>query len=204
MVKCSAILLAAGKSSRMGSLKALLPWKGTTLLQHQIKQFQQSIIDQLIVVLGYQSTKLIPYLDHCSAEWVWNEHYEEGKTASIKKGILSLKEESDCCIIASVDQPVSRNLIDEMISEFFQRQSKIIIPVYEGKRGHPILFSKEMIDELLEINEETQGLKAILHKRKDEIRELDVAERSVLFNFNSPQDYEAVFLEGRSRQNESF
>lgn len=204
MVKCSAILLAAGKSSRMGSLKALLPWEGTTLLQHQISQFQQSIIDQLIVVLGYQSSKLLPYLDQCSAEWIWNEQYEEGKTASIKKGILSLKEDSDCFIIASVDQPISQTFIDAMIGEFFQRQSKIIIPVYEGKRGHPILFSKEMIDELLEINEETQGLKAILHKRKDEIDEFNVVDQSVLFNFNSVQDYEAGILEGRLGRNESF
>lgn len=188
----------------MGSLKALLPWEGKTLLQHQVSQLQQSSINQLIVILGYQSSKLLPYLGQCSAEWVWNEHHEEGKTSSIKKGILSLKEDSDCFIIASVDQPVSQTLINTMIDEFFQRRSKIIIPVYKGKRGHPILFSIEMIDELLQINEESQGLKAILHKRKDEISELEVAERSVLFNFNSPQDYEAGILEGRSKRNESF
>jgi molybdenum cofactor cytidylyltransferase len=204
MVKCSAILLTAGKSTRMGSLKALLPWKGTTLLQHQLSQFHLSKVDQLIVVLGYQSTKLLPYLENVSAQLVWNEHYEMGKTESIKKGLLSLNEKTDCIMIASVDQPVSQALIDAMVTQFIETKSKIIIPVYNGKRGHPILFSSELLEELRQINEDTNGLKAIVHKRKQEISELTVEDRSVLFNFNSPKDYEAGILEGGSKRNESF
>jgi molybdenum cofactor cytidylyltransferase len=204
MVKCSAILLTAGKSTRMGSLKALLPWKGTTLLQHQLSQFHLSKVDQLIVVLGYQSTKLLPYLENVSAQLVWNEHYEMGKTESIKKGLLSLNENTDCIMIASVDQPVSQALIDAMVTQFIETKSKIIIPVYNGKRGHPILFSSELLEELRQINEDTNGLKAIVHKRKQEISELTVEDRSVLFNFNSPKDYEAGILEGGSKRNESF
>jgi molybdenum cofactor cytidylyltransferase len=204
MVKCSAILLTAGKSTRMGSLKALLPWKGTTLLQHQLSQFHLSKVDQLIVVLGYQSTKLLPYLENVSAQLVWNEHYEMGKTESIKKGLLSLNENTDCIMIASVDQPVSQALIDAMVTQFIETKSKIIIPVYNGKRGHPILFSSELLEELRQINEDTNGLKVIVHKRKQEISELTVEDRSVLFNFNSPKDYEAGILEGGSKRNESF
>jgi molybdenum cofactor cytidylyltransferase len=204
MVKCSAILLTAGKSTRMGSLKALLPWKGTTLLQHQLAQVNLSKVDQLIVVLGYQSTKLLPYFEDVSAQLVWNEHYEMGKTESIKKGLLSLNENSDCIMIASVDQPMSQTLIDDMINHYILTKSKIIIPVYNGKRGHPILFSRELLEELRQINEETNGLKAIVHKRKHEISELAVEDRSVLLNFNSPKDYEAGILEGGAKRNESF
>jgi molybdenum cofactor cytidylyltransferase len=204
MVKCSAILLTAGKSTRMGSLKALLPWKGTTLLQHQLAQVNLSKVDQLIVVLGYQSTKLLPYLEHVSAQLVWNEHYEMGKTESIKKGLLSLNENTDCIMIASVDQPLSQVVIDAMINHYILTKSKIIIPIYNGKRGHPILFSTELLEELRQINEETSGLKAIVHKRKQEISELTVEDRSVLFNFNFPKDYEAAILEGGSKRNESF
>jgi molybdenum cofactor cytidylyltransferase len=204
MVKCSAILLTAGKSTRMGSLKALLPWKGTTLLQHQLAQVNLSKVDQLIVVLGYQSTKLLPYLEHVSAQLVWNEHYEMGKTESIKKGLFSLNENTDCIMIASVDQPMSQTLIDAMINHYILTKSKIIIPIYNGKRGHPILFSTELLEELRQINEETSGLKAIVHKRKHEISELAVEDRSVLFNFNFPKDYEAAILEGGSKRNESF
>lgn len=204
MVNCSAILLTAGKSTRMGSLKALLPWDGTTLLQHQLSQFHLSSINQLIVVLGYQSNKLLPYIEPFSPHLVWNEHYEMGKTESIKKGLLSLNKNTDCFIIASVDQPVNVGLINTMINQFAETNSNIIIPVYDGKRGHPILFSTRLIEELLQINEETNGLKAIVHKRKQEINELMVEDRSVLYNFNSPKDYEAGIFEGRSKRNESF
>lgn len=204
MVNCSAILLSAGKSTRMGTLKALLPWEGKTLLQYQLSQFTLSKVNQIIVVLGYQSSKLLSYLESSPAQLVWNEQYEMGKTESIKRGILSIKENSDCFILATVDQPINQSLIDAMIKEFVQTSSKIIIPNYHGKRGHPILFSTELQEELLQIKEETQGLKEILHKRKKDIHDWTVTDPSVLFNFNSPKDYKEAISKGGSKENESF
>lgn len=184
----------------MGCLKALLPWEGTTLLQHQLYQLGQSNVGQMIVVIGYQSSKLLPYLENTTAHLVWNEHFEMGKTESIKKGLLSVKENTDCIIITAVDQPVSQFIIDKLIEHFIQTKSKVIIPVYKGKRGHPILFSTELRDELLQIEEETNGLKAIIHKWKNEISELKVEDRSVIYNFNSPMDYEKAFSKGDTIQ----
>jgi molybdenum cofactor cytidylyltransferase len=195
MVKCAAILLTAGKSTRMGCLKSLLPWEGMTLLQHQLFHLELSKADQLIAVLGYQSRKLLPYFENTSVQFVFNEHFELGKTESIKKGLLSIKESTDCIMIIAVDQPVNQLLIDSMINHFVQTKSKIIIPVYNGKRGHPILFSTELVEDLLQIKEETNGLKAVIHKWKNEINELNVEDRSVLFNFNSPKDYEEGYFE---------
>jgi molybdenum cofactor cytidylyltransferase len=204
MVKCAAILLTAGKSTRMGCLKSLLPWEGMTLLQHQLFQLGLSKVDQLVAVLGYQSRKLIPYFENSSVHFVFNEQFELGKTESIKKGLLSIKEGTDCIMIISVDQPVNQLLLDSMINHFVQTKSKIIIPVYNGKRGHPILFSTELVEDLLQIKEETNGLKAVLHKWKNEINELNVEDRSVLFNFNSPKDYEEGFFERGLNCNERF
>ncbi|WML43942.1 nucleotidyltransferase family protein [Neobacillus sp. PS3-40] len=204
MVKCAAILLTAGKSTRMGCLKSLLPWEGMTLLQHQLCQLGLSKVDQLVAVLGYQSRKLIPYFENTSVHFVFNEQFELGKTESIKKGLLSIKEGTDCIMIISVDQPVNQLLLDSMINHFVQTKSKIIIPVYNGKRGHPILFSTELVEDLLRIKEETNGLKAVLHKWKNEINELNVEDRSVLYNFNSPKDYEEGFFERGLNCNERF
>lgn len=204
MVKCAAILLTAGKSTRMGCLKSLLPWEGVTLLQHQLFQLGLSKVDQLIAVLGYQSRKLLPYFENTSVHFVFNEQFEMGKTESIKKGLLSIKVGTDCIMIISVDQPVNRLLLDSMINQFVQTKSKIIIPVYNGKRGHPILISTELVEDLLQIKEETNGLKAVIHKWKNEINELNVEDRSVLFNFNSPKDYEEGFFERGLNCNERF
>jgi molybdenum cofactor cytidylyltransferase len=188
----------------MGCLKSLLPWEGMTLLQHQLFHLELSKAVQLIAVLGYQSRKLLPYFENTSVQFVFNEHFELGKTESIKKGLLSIKEGTDCIMIISVDQPVNQLLLDSMINHFVQTKSKIIIPVYNGKRGHPILFSTELVEELLQIKEETNGLKAVLHKWKNEINELNVDDRSVLFNFNSPKDYEEGFFERGLNCNERF
>lgn len=190
MVKCTAVLLAAGKSTRMGSLKALLPWEGTTLLQYQLTQLERSKVDQLVVVIGYQSNKLLPYVEETSAHIVWNQNYEKGKTESIKEGVLAVESDADCFIITSVDQPVNHILLDALIHQFGQTKANIIIPVYNERRGHPILLSTKLRDEIMQLNEETHGLKAILQKRNDEISELIVEDHSVLFNFNNEKDYE--------------
>jgi molybdenum cofactor cytidylyltransferase len=196
MVKCAGLLLAAGKSTRMGSLKALLPWEGTTLLQFQLTQLEHSTIDQLVVVLGYHSNKLLPYVKESSTHIVWNENYEKGKTESIKQGVLAIHKDADCFILSSVDQPVSHFLLDSMINEFRLTNSNIIIPVYNERRGHPILLSTKLRDEIMQINEETHGLKAILQNRNDEISELIVEDQSILFNFNNEKDYEEGISKG--------
>jgi molybdenum cofactor cytidylyltransferase len=199
MVKCAGLLLAAGKSTRMGSLKALLPWEGTTLLQFQLTQLERSMIDQIIIVLGYESNKLLPYAKESSAHLVWNPDYEKGKTESIKAGVRAIENDVDCFIITSVDQPVNHFLLDALILQFRQAKANIIIPVYNEKRGHPILLSSNIRDEILQLNEETHGLKAILQNRNDEISELIVEDHSILFNFNNKKDYEEGILKGGTK-----
>jgi molybdenum cofactor cytidylyltransferase len=199
LVKCAGLLLAAGKSTRMGCLKALLPWEGTTLLQFQLTQLERSMIDPIIIVLGYESNKLLPYVKESSAHIVWNPDYEKGKTESIKKGVLAVDDDADCFIITSVDQPVNHILLDALIHQFRQTKANIIIPVYNERRGHPILLSSKLRHEIKQLNEETHGLKAILQKRKHEIRELIVEDCSVLFNFNNEKDYEAGITKGGSK-----
>jgi molybdenum cofactor cytidylyltransferase len=199
MVRCAAILLAAGKSTRMGCLKALLPWQGTTLLEYQIAQLRQADIHSFIIVLGYHYEKLLPYIKVDWAHVVVNEDFEKGKTDSIKKGLLAMKAWHDCAIITAVDQPVNDQVMKALIRQFKQTKSKIIIPKYNGKRGHPILVSMELREELLQMKEETNGLKAVLHKWGNEICELEVRDPSILYNFNSPIDYRCV-LKGEYSQ----
>jgi molybdenum cofactor cytidylyltransferase len=196
MVNCSGVLLAAGKSTRMGSLKALLPWEGTTLIQFQLTQLERSIINPIIIVLGYEANKLLPYVEESSARIVWNQEYEKGKTESIKLGMLAVEKDADCIIIMSVDQPVNHILLDALIERFRQTNANIVLPVYNKRRGHPILLSTRLRDEIMQLNEETHGLRAILQNRNDEISELIVDDYSVLFNFNNKKDYEEANSKG--------
>jgi molybdenum cofactor cytidylyltransferase len=154
------------------------------------------MVDHIIIVLGYEFNKLLPYVEESSAYIVLNHQYEKGKTDSIKEGVLAVENDSDCFIITSVDQPVNHILLDSLIQRFRQTNANIIIPVYNKRRGHPILLSTKLRGEIMQLNEETLGLKAILQRRKQEIHELNVDDHSVLFNFNNEKDYEKGITKG--------
>ena len=102
-----AILLAAGESSRMGQLKALLPWRGVTLLEHQIGSLIAAGVYHVVVVLGHDANLLKPIVESADgAHWVLNGDYREGKTTSIKSGMSDLiASRTKHVVLLSVDQP---------------------------------------------------------------------------------------------------
>mgnify|MGYP001946852889 FL=1 len=197
----SALLLAAGRSSRMGRLKGLLPWQGKPLIEWQITQLRQSVIDDLIVVLGYQAEQYEPYLQAFEITTVLNTDCNRGKCSSILKGLQSVTPHTDAILIAAVDQPMRGETVNRMIRFMEQSDKGIVIPVYRGKRGHPVLFSATLREELLQINEETQGLKNVLRTQSEKIAELHIDDSYVLYNFNRPSDFLSACYEERKETN---
>lgn len=189
MDKTAAILLAAGLSSRMGQIKALLPWKGKTLVQYQIEQMKQAEIDEIIVVLGFQAERLQNNISSFEVKAVLNENYVQGKSSSILKGISSLQGDPHGIFISAVDQPVPSDVLKKMMKRLEETEAAAVIPTYENKRGHPILFNGSLKDDLLLIKEETMGLRSVIQKFQQQIIYLDVNDPSVLFNFNRPEEY---------------
>ncbi|RWR11648.1 FAD binding domain-containing protein [Siminovitchia fortis] len=187
--KTAGILLAAGMSSRMGQLKALLPWEGRTLIQYQIEQMKKAGTDEIIVILGYQAERLQNIISAFHVKTVINEKYEQGKSSSIRKGISSLQEEAEGIFISAVDQPVPAGVLNKMIKHLKETGAAAVIPIYKNKRGHPILFHESIKNDLLLINEETLGLRGVISKFQQQTAYLDVNDPSVLFNFNKPEEY---------------
>ncbi|MEE2928909.1 MAG: NTP transferase domain-containing protein, partial [Chloroflexota bacterium] len=101
MAAVIAILLAAGESRRMGQLKALLPWQGTSLLKHQVASLRAGGVDRVVVVLGHRSDELKAELAEIEGvAWQLNPDYLQGKTTSIKAGLSTLgKEQLDAILI---------------------------------------------------------------------------------------------------------
>src|SRR5699024_4891416 len=191
----SAILLAAGFSSRMGKLKALLPWQGKTLIEYQIEQIHQARVREIVVVLGYQADQLhsvMTQYDHLKI--VRNDHYKQGKSSSIRIGASNVSDNAKGIFICNVDQPVPSHTLTKMSDKLIQ--SAAIIPVYENKRGHPILFHGNLKDDLLAVRENTKGLRQIVSDYAERIMYLEVQDPSILFNFNKPEDYLKNFSEG--------
>ncbi|HLF04627.1 MAG TPA: nucleotidyltransferase family protein [Dehalococcoidia bacterium] len=209
----AALLLAAGESRRMGRLKALLPWpsqygEGTTLLAHQIRALQEAGVDRVVVVLGHQAERLRPVVEALQQEglsgvsWTANPHYRQGKTTSIKAGLAALASEPlesdqgkawDSLLILNVDQPRTADTLRHLLAQHRQGGSRITIPTYQGKGGHPVILDAALRDELREIDEATEGLRAVVRRHQGSVRRVAVDTAEVLWDLNTPEQYrEAV------------
>ncbi|MED4730745.1 NTP transferase domain-containing protein [Aneurinibacillus migulanus] len=124
------------------------------------------------------------------AHVIKNRQWEQGKSASVIRGISALDSECGAVLLVNVDQPVPSNSINQLIDSHQRLQGKIHLPVFQGRRGHPVLFSTELLPDLREISEECQGVKSIIRKYDTEIVHVPMTDPSVLYNFNTPADYE--------------
>ena len=198
MAPVIAMLLAAGESRRMGQLKALLPWQGTSLLKHQVGSLRSGGVDQVVVVLGHRSDEL--KVELAGAEgvtWQLNPDYLQGKTTSIKAGLRALgTEQPEFLLILNVDQPRSEDVVRSLLEEHRSHGNLITIPTYNGKGGHPIILSPSLLDELREIDEETLGIKAVVQRHLDSVRRVEMDSPEVLWDLNTPEEYQRVLDAG--------
>lgn len=193
-----AILLAAGESSRMGQPKALLPWRNTTLLDHQLRSLLDAGVQEVMVVLGHDADRLKPIVDAVDrASWTINEDYQQGKTTSLKAGIVALagRQISDVLLL-NVDQPRSADTIRVLLERHLGLSFSITIPTFGGKGGHPILMASGLLPELSDIDEESQGLKAVVRRHADATERFELDDPTVLWDLNTPDEYQQALDAG--------
>ena len=191
MGRVGVILLAAGQSRRMGELKALLPWRDTTLLNYQVSILHRANLTPIVVVLGHGATKLEAQLKGVpEVQLVFNPTYRHGKTTSIKAGLEVISRfDLDAILVANVDQPRSLETITAIVSDYSHNTPLITIPTYRSKRGHPVVFSVDLIDEIRSISEDDQGLKAITRGHINDIRYVEMNNPDVLLDLNTEEEY---------------
>ncbi|MFQ6028228.1 MAG: NTP transferase domain-containing protein [Dehalococcoidia bacterium] len=189
-----AILLAAGESRRMGQPKALLPWQGTTLIKHQLAALRKAGAGRVIVVLGHQSGVLEQEIQgQTGVESVLNPDYQQGKTTSIKAGLSALdSDQAEAILLLNVDQPRSAKTIGYLLQQHHAANALITIPEFEGQGGHPIIFSNLLLPELLQIEEATQGIRAVVRRHREAMQRIPVTNPEVLWDLNTPEQYEAA------------
>lgn len=197
-MRTAALLLAAGESRRMGQLKALLPWQGTTLLSHQLDALHTAGIGRLMVVLGHRAAELQEVLQlekagRPSVEWVVNPDYRQGKTTSIKAGLRALSAYNpQTILILNVDQPRSAETLDYLLRQHRAAAALITQPVYRGKSGHPVIVDAALMDDLRGITEETQGLRVVMERHNGFIQQVEVDTQEALWDLNTPEEYRAA------------
>ena len=192
------ILTAAGYSSRMGNMKALLPWHGTSLISHQISILRSAGCDEIIVVLGHRSSDIEKEIDSRNVHIVRNDSYQTGRTSSIRSGILSAANHSEAYVLLGVDQPRTSKIISRIITSHQIENSLITSPRFMDKGGHPIVLSASLKNEILDISEDTKGLRQIFDKYRDDLNEVVFDDPIIRLDINTYEEYEkAINLYGK-------
>jgi molybdenum cofactor cytidylyltransferase len=193
----SGIILAAGESRRMGSPKALLRYQGKTFIERICNAFLSAGVDELIVVLGARAEKLrhaIPA--HPQLRTVVNPRYFQGQLSSLMVGIGALSPESEAAIVNLVDHPlITAETINALITSFRAEPLPILIAAYNGKRGHPVLFSSQVYGEILAAPLD-QGAKVVVRKDPSRVRELPLDDPGILADIDTPEDYRRYVSKG--------
>lgn len=188
----SAIILAAGESKRMGQPKQLLPFRGSTLLGQIMENLLQSQAAEIIVVLGYQAEKIIPQIAREPVKIVVNSDFDQGMSSSIKCGLSHISEAADGVMIVLGDQPlIEKETIDLLIKKYRQSERGIILPVYKGIRGHPVIFKMKYKDELLRLTGDIGG-KQIVERHPSDVLEVEVDYESVVISIDAESDYQSL------------
>ncbi len=192
------IILAAGESKRMGSPKALLPFKGKTFLEHIISVLKRCSLDAVTVVLGADAKTIRESADLSETNVVVNSNYEEGQLSSLIAGLDSLPARSEAVVVCLVDMPfVTEETVNAILSTFSETHASIVVPVYEGRRGHPVLFSRSVYEELLNAPPE-QGARWVVKADVSRVRYVEVSDGGVVIAINTPDDYKSRL--GRTRR----
>jgi molybdenum cofactor cytidylyltransferase len=148
-LRVAVVVLAAGKSRRMGRNKLLLKLGGITVLDRVLSSIEGSKVDEVFVVLGHRPEDLGPIVNAHSAEVVFNPDYEEGMMNSFKAGLSMVS--ADAAFLCLGDQVVlDPVLMDRMIDTMeADPEALIVSPIHEGRRGHPVLFRKVLFPEIM-------------------------------------------------------
>lgn len=192
--KVSCLVLAAGKSTRMGTQKLLLPYQNTSIIKSIVYKATHSNAHQTVVVLGSHQEEIRKELKGCFVDFIENKFYEAGMLSSIQQGTTAVDRKNDGILLLLGDQPmVSTALINRLITVFQKTEKGLLILTFNKKRGHPVLISTKYLNQIHELNPEI-GLRALFQTNSDDVLEIEVSSAEILKDIDTPEDYELATI----------
>lgn len=189
----AAIVLAAGKSERMGKNKLLLCFNDTTLIASVLDAL--AVADVKVLVLGHEAETVLEALAprQETVRIVVNQDYRQGMTSSFQKG-LRLVRHADAAFLVLGDQPIlDESLLAIMVQKLEDDGDALIVsPVYEGKKGHPVLFRGGLFDEIMSL-QPTRTMRDLIHRHEDRLRTVVAPEWTTL-DVDTPEDYTRILM----------
>lgn len=191
----AAILLAAGRSRRMGAFKPLLPFGRRTVVEACIGNLSDGGVEEIVVVLGHREREMRQRLGQLPLTFAVNTDAESEMGVSIARGVEGLGPAVETILIALCDQPaIPPEVIRFLLNERSRTGARLIVPQHEGRGGHPVLLDASFRRELLALDRE-RGLRALFEAHRREVLRLAVASPYVARDMDTWDDYHALHLE---------
>ena len=189
----SGVVLAAGASSRMGRPKLAIQLLGRTLLSYALDSFLRSGVDEIIMVVR-EGQEVPPEPDSdARVRLVVNPDWREGMSSSLKAGIRSVKGEA--AVVGLGDQPLLRpSTIDELIRKYRATAARIVVPVFDSRRGNPVLFDRSLFPQILKLGGDV-GAKSLIDQNTGALAEVLVDDPGVVMDVDLPSDLERIEFE---------
>lgn len=186
---CTAVILAAGLSRRMGrENKLLLPLEGEPLLRRMVRSALDSVCRKVMVVIGHEAEAVRHALHGLDVEFVLNPDYREGLGASVRHAALAVPDDAPV-IMCLGDMPrVGAGVLDKLIAAYDPDAGVLACQAaFEGKRGNPVLFGPELLPELRCLRGD-EGARSLLGRHADAVVQVEVGDPGVLFDIDTPLD----------------
>jgi molybdenum cofactor cytidylyltransferase len=191
----AAILLAAGRSRRMGAFKPLLPFGDETVIESCIGNLREGGVEKVVVVVGYRADEVLGRLAHLPVIFATNPDSDSEMGASIARGVEQVPGEAEAVLVALSDHPaIPSQVIRILIDKWRDTGARLVVPEYEGRGGHPVLLDASFRDELLNLDSR-RGLRALFDAHRDEVLRVAVASPYVARDMDTWEDYLALHEE---------
>jgi molybdenum cofactor cytidylyltransferase len=184
------LILAAGESSRMGTDKATLAYRGRTFLEAIVQTLGEGAIERIVVVLGHHAGEVQRHVKIGSAQVVINPDYKSGQTSSLQVGLRSLiADDPEAILLCLVDHPaISAETVRRLVATFRQCGAPVVIPTYQGRRGHPVLIGRQVFDELLQLACDA-GADSVVRKYRPATQFVEVEDEGIVMDVDNPESY---------------
>jgi CTP:molybdopterin cytidylyltransferase MocA len=193
MPRIAALLLAAGRSERMGRCKQLLPLAGKPLVRHCLEALIRAGLQDIIVVLGPKGREIAQVIHDLPVTMVENNGPASDMAGSVRIGLAAVADDTSAVLVCLGDHPlVKSTTVQAIIARHEAHPDKIIIPVCNGRKGHPTLFPRAAIAEIHAV----PTLRDIVNRDRERIMLLALADPGITADIDTPEDYRRIGGEG--------
>lgn len=198
--RIAAIVLAAGRSSRMGARNKLLePIAGKSIVALVAEIALQSGAAPVIVVTGFEAPRIEAEMTGLDVVVARNAAFDEGLSSSLKAGLSALPPDCDGALILLGDMPAIDASVLGALTASFTGSDAICVPVHQGRRGNPVLWGRSYFAEMTRLTGDF-GAKSLMTLHADRVTEVEVGSASIFADIDTPADLARLTADARTRR----